>query len=280
MAKDFITAHMVVKNEDRFIWYAISSILPYVDKIIVYDTGSIDNTIKIINSFTDKKIYFTKFNITRREEITNLRNEQIKLTNSDWIWIVDGDEIYTNELCKEILNLIKNKGRKIEGVVVGRYDLLGDIYHYQSESVGTYELFGRKGHMVLRLINLKNIPGLKVEGIYPNEGYYDKNGNPIITHSKNKYSFTKRKIYHAMYLKRSSTSGNLPNTFNRNKRKIEMGIPFSKDVLIPEVFDYPHPDYVDDVSYSRSLGYEQLAYLITPMKILKRKIWRLLISKK
>jgi len=38
--KDAITAHMIVKNEEQWVWYALQSILPYVDKVIVYDTGS------------------------------------------------------------------------------------------------------------------------------------------------------------------------------------------------------------------------------------------------
>ena len=43
-----ITAHMVVKNEDRFVWYAISSILKCADTFLIADTGSEDDTIKII----------------------------------------------------------------------------------------------------------------------------------------------------------------------------------------------------------------------------------------
>lgn len=53
-----VTAHMIVKNEDQFIWYAISSVLPYVDKFIIFDTGSTDKTVEIIRLFKDKKIVF------------------------------------------------------------------------------------------------------------------------------------------------------------------------------------------------------------------------------
>ena len=40
MSDILLTVHMVVKNEDRFIWYALNSVLPYVDKVIIFYTGS------------------------------------------------------------------------------------------------------------------------------------------------------------------------------------------------------------------------------------------------
>jgi len=39
-----ITAQMVVKNEENFVWFAIKSVLPYVKKFLITDTGSTDNT--------------------------------------------------------------------------------------------------------------------------------------------------------------------------------------------------------------------------------------------
>lgn len=271
-----ITAHMVVKNEDRFIWYAISSILPWVEKVLIYDTGSTDKTVSIINSFQSKKIDFKQFKISDVSEIAKIRNMQIKETATDWFWIVDGDEIYPNALCEEITNIIKVKGEQLEGVIVGRYDLLGDIYHYQDESVGSYNLLGRKGHLVLRLINKKNISGLHVAGDYPYEEYFDQDEKDIIYHATDKFRFTKNKLFHAMYLQRSTLGANLTNTIHRRKWKVELGIPLSSDILIPEVFKYPHTDSVKDALKKRSLAYELLASLLTPVKMCKRKIWKFL----
>lgn len=267
---------MVVKNEDRFIWYAISSVLPYVDRFLIFDTGSTDNTVAIIKSFRERKIVFQQFHISKEEEMAELRNKQIQLTGTDWFWIVDGDEIYPNELCQEILEAIDDKGERLEGIVVGRYDLLGDIYHYQDESVGSYELLRKAGHIVLRLINQKNIAGLHVKGIYPCEGYYDEDGVEIIKHDKNKFSFTKGRLFHAMYLKRSSQGATLTNTLHRRKWKIELGNRFSSDFNYPEVFYSSRPSFLPDVTMQRSFVYEFWAYLVTPVKVLKRKIWRFL----
>ncbi len=267
-----ICAHMVVKNEDRFVWYAISSVLPYVDEFIIYDTGSTDDTVKIIKSFAESRIKFKQFQIKGAGEIAGLRNKQIQETQSSWFWIVDGDEIYSENLCKEIITIIKEEKDKLEGIVVGRYDLLGDIYHYQDKPVGAYEMLGKKGHMALRLINKKNTDGLHVAGNYPYEEYFDKNGVDLIFHPPKNFGFTKGKLFHAMYLPRSSKGADLNDTFHRNKYKVESGKKFAVDFHYPEVFSRAHPAFIADVIVPRTKTYELAATIITPIKNLKRKL--------
>lgn len=263
---------MIVKNEDRFIWYAISSVLPYVDKFLIYDTGSTDNTVKVIRSITSDKIIFHQFNIDNISEIAKLRDRQIKETADEWFWVVDGDEIYTDSLCQEIKDTLKKEGDKLEGIVVGRFDLLGDIYHHQDESVGTYNMLGKSGHMALRLINKKNIPELHVSGNYPYEEYLDKNGTGIIFHPVEKFRFTQGKLFHAMYLGRSSLGANLAGTFHRRKYTIESGHKFPEHFKYPEVFFKSRQSIIPDVTVKRSSIYNLFASFITPLKLLKRKI--------
>ena len=260
-----ITAHMVVKNEDQWIWYAISSVLPYVDKFLIVDTGSSDHTVKIIKSFTDKKIQFTQTKIAVSADMTSVRQKQIDQTKTPWIWIVDGDEVYPEGTAEEIVKAAKSN--KFEGIVVRRFDLLGDIYHRQLESVGEYNLFGHRGHLVTRLVNKNKIKGLHLVGDYPLEGFYDAAGISTREHSPASWYITSSALYHAMYLKRSSLGSNLP-MFNRTKYKIETGSLI--DHKPPEVMYKKHPSYVPSHLMSRSLTYELAAGLITPIKKLKR----------
>jgi len=262
-----ITAHMIVKNEDRWVWFALQSILPYVDKIIITDTGSSDKTLKIIESFASPKIQFTKVVIHTSADVTSVRSAQLTETKTPWIWIVDGDEIYPSNTAKECLTAAKSN--HYEGVVVRRYDLMGDIYHRQVESVGSYELFGQKGHLLVRLLNRDKINNLIYRGDYPNEGFLDGNGKSILTRKPLDWYITKDYLYHAMYLKRSSQGGNLP-MFNRSKYKIETGIRI--DAVIPEVFSLPRPELVPDPLVRRSLGYELIAQVVTPIKNIKRRL--------
>ena len=32
-----ITGHMVIKNEDRWVWFAIMSVIEYLDRLIIFD---------------------------------------------------------------------------------------------------------------------------------------------------------------------------------------------------------------------------------------------------
>lgn len=274
--KTNLTAHIVVKNDDQFIWYALQSILPFVQTILITDTGSSDNTEKIINYFKSSKIIFQKIKITQRTEMTKIRQHQIDETKTDWFWVVDGDEVYPDFVCKEIFSIIDQRGEKLEGIIVGRFDLLGDIYHFQDETVGAYSLFGRSGHFVLRLVNKKNIPGLHVGGVYPYEGYYDKQGKAIIDHPKDRFAWTRGRLFHAMYLQRSSLGSNLSDTFHRGKWKVDKGHAIIDTQLIPKVFLDPHPFEVPTVNQKRSQKYEFAANIVTPIKQIKRSIWKFL----
>lgn len=269
-----ITAHMVIKNEDRFIWYALSSILPYVSRVLITDTGSTDQTVPIIKSFRDDRIVLQQETIHRPEELGKVRDRQIQETDTDWFWVVDGDEVYPQSLSKEIVEIVQTRGKELEGIVVGRYDLLGDIYHYQSESVGAYNIFGRRGHWVLRLLRKSAIAGLHVSGMYPYEGYYDTTDVEVIHHYPRKFAFTSGRLWHAMYLKRSSSGSVLSDTFHRRKWKVERGNRFSKRETLPETFFSNHPESIADASVKRSVWYETTAAVVTPVKMLKRALSR------
>jgi glycosyltransferase involved in cell wall biosynthesis len=263
MAKPKITAHMVVKNEDQWIFYSLSSILPYVDQILITDTGSSDHTVEIIKSISSPKIKFSQTNITNANDLTTLRNTQLKQTKTDWVWIIDGDEIYPPNLAQECVTATKTN---IFGVVVKRNDLLGDIYHRQIESVGTYNLFGKKGHHLIRIFNKSHFPKLKYVGTYPYEDLVYQNETSLRDTPPSDWYFTNSALYHAMYLKRSSITS---STFNRGKYKIETGI--SVTTPPPAVFSLPHPSFLPNPLRHRSLVYEVVATIITPIKNLKRK---------
>lgn len=262
-----ISAHMIVKNEDRWVWFALQSVLPYVDEILVTDTGSSDQTEEIIKSIASPKIKFSKVVANTAAEVTAVRSRQLKETKNSWVWIIDGDEIYPENVAKECVAAITTG--QYEGVVVRRYDLMGDIYHRQVESVGSYELFGQKGHLLVRLINKDKIKGLEYRGDYPNEGFFDGSGESILSRNVSDWYITKGYLYHAMYLKRSSQGSNLP-MFNRSKYKIETGIKVEGE--IPGVFSMARPPSVPDPLKHRGVGYELLSSLVTPIKNIKRSL--------
>lgn len=262
---------MIVRNEDRFVWYAISSVLPFIDKLLIFDTGSTDRTVAIIKQFNDKKIIFREKGEVETKGMTQLREEQIKATNTDWLWIIDGDEIYPQKTARKIIQIV-TQDKSLYGIIVHRYDLLGDVYHCQDESVGAYSQFGRKGHYVLRLINKRTVGDLKILGDYPNEYFADTKGQLIKSYGKDKFVFVEERIFHGMYLPRSSEEKNFYKILNRKKPKIELGRKVPREKL-PEVFFQKRPSIVPDVTKKMNFQYKLLALLLTPLKRLKRNIY-------
>lgn len=101
MSKSKISVYIITKNEALKIKDAIESVL-WADEIIVADSQSTDDTIKIAESLGAKviQIPFKGFG--------DLRNQAISHCNHEWILSLDADERCTNETKNEILQIINN----------------------------------------------------------------------------------------------------------------------------------------------------------------------------
>ena len=91
-----ITAHCLVKNEARFVWYSVMSVIDHVDKVLLYDTGSTDGTLEIIKEILKTKEAKGKVDFQEKGNVdeygfTEMRNEMLRATNTDWFIMVDGD---------------------------------------------------------------------------------------------------------------------------------------------------------------------------------------------
>jgi hypothetical protein len=110
MNKEQVTAHVVARNEDIWIWYVIQSILPVFDKIIITDTGSEDHTLEILDTIKSDKITLIKrpklMGPEFQAEFNKYRNEQISMTTTPWWFLCDADEIYCTEALKEQFALL------------------------------------------------------------------------------------------------------------------------------------------------------------------------------
>ena len=59
--KKTVWVNTVIRNEENFIWYALMSVIDYVDKILIYDLGSTDKTVEIIKTIKSPKIILKQF---------------------------------------------------------------------------------------------------------------------------------------------------------------------------------------------------------------------------
>jgi hypothetical protein len=99
---------MIVKNEEENIEKCLSNVTKYVDEIIVVDTGSIDNTASILKKFTDKV-----YNYNWCDDFAAARNFSISKANSDWILVLDADEVVLEADLQSLNKFIKNNEKTV-----------------------------------------------------------------------------------------------------------------------------------------------------------------------
>lgn len=254
-----ITAHCIVKNEENFIWYAINSVIDFVDKIMVWDQGSTDRTIEIIKTIDNPKINLKKFS----EDVHHLRQKMLEETHvGDWIFVLDGDEIWYLDAIKNLRNSLEKSGNSKDCVVVPNCMLIGDIFHYQEKLAGKYKIREKRGHYNIRVI--RKTKRLRVEGIYPNEAYVTNEGIKVQNLEEKRILFLETPYLHASFLKRSSK--------DRKKVKYEIGESFPTDFYYPEVFFKERPRIVPSPWKTIDNGYKLRALFETPLKKIKRRI--------
>lgn len=270
--KKIIWGNTIVKNEDRFLWFALKSIIDFLDKIIIYDTGSTDHTPKIIEWFKKKhptKIEFNQIGEVDAKGLTKARQKMLNDSSCDWILILDGDEIWWEGSIKKVVSTINETDNNYYALVNPVINLVGDVYHYQPAGAGNYEIINRKGHLNIRAINRK-IPGLHIKNDYPMEGFYDNENQLIQKFGQDKLFFTDAPILHFTHLQRSTSKERV--SIGRRKFKYELGLKLPKDFIYPKVLYEAPPGFVLSPWKKMSTYYKLRSFVETPFKKIKRKL--------
>ncbi len=270
-----VWAHTLVKNEERYIWYAVMSVIDWVDKILIWDTGSTDKTVEIIKEIEKThpdKVDFKEVGEVDPQKFTKIRQEMLDETNSDWLILVDGDEVWWEDSIKAVISTVRTEGDILETIVTVSYNIVGDIYHYQEETAGRYEIDGRRGHLSIRALNRK-IPGLHLEKPHGTQGFFDKNGILIQERPKKFRKFLDAPFMHFTYMARSSSREKDLKVPKRDiKLKYELGISFPLDFYYPEIFFRPRPAIVPSPWRKIRKDYFLRAFMETPIRRLKRRM--------
>lgn len=275
--KKTITAHCLVKNEARFIWYSVMSVYDYVDKILLWDTGSTDGTLKIIDEIlkidSRKKIKFRNYGEVTTETFWKARQDMLDATSTDWFIVVDGDEVWWRDSIEKLVEQISILKPEVESFVVPNYLLIGDIFHYQEEKAGQYTLAGHKGHYNLRAVN-KLIPGLHSFGNHGVWGWVDGDNKMIQDRDKNHIQYIEAPYLHATFIPRAISLAHDDKVPKRKKKlKYELGIEFPLNFYYPEVLFRHRPSIVPSVWTKMDNKYKLQAFIETPLKKLKRRLF-------
>ena len=271
-----IWAHTLVKNEEKYLWYAVSSVIDYVDKLLLWDTGSTDGSSMIAKRLKEKfpeRIDFKQVTLRGAEEFPKVRKAMLEVTDADWFIVVDGDEVWWEDSIKKVVRLISTRGRNIESIVVPMIYPVGDIFHRQEEAAGKYRIAGRKGHLNLRAVNRK-IPGLSSSNPHGTWGWTDGEGKMIQDRDPKKIVFVDAPYLHFSLLPRAGERSEDEKVIKRaQKLKHELGARFPKDYYYPEVFFRPRPDSVPSPWERMDTKFLIRSAIETPPRKIKRRIW-------
>lgn len=106
---------MIVKNEEQTIGRCLDSVKKIVDEIIIVDTGSSDNTKKILKNYNCKI-----FDFVWCDDFSKARNFSFSKATGDYIMWLDADDIVPK---RTINRLLKIKDKLSADVYMLKYDI-------------------------------------------------------------------------------------------------------------------------------------------------------------
>lgn len=162
-----IAAAIMVKNESARIAVTLQSIVDVVDKIIIYDTGSEDDTIEIITDFCSKngiKLYlkcgeFINFSVSRN---VMLRFADT-IDNIDYLLLLDCNDELQNGL--ELIKICNNLHDSVSGLFIKQQWKASHVIEYFNVKLIRPRIGWKYVGAVHEYIDLKNSNIVKVPDI-------------------------------------------------------------------------------------------------------------------
>ncbi len=106
-----LIALSMVKNEEYWIWYSLTSVYDHVDEILVFDNNSEDKTVEIVRSLWDPENKITLvegFGGDSEQENREAMLNRAREHSATHIMYLDGDEVHIDEnmrFCRQLLEM-------------------------------------------------------------------------------------------------------------------------------------------------------------------------------
>ena len=125
-----ISVCMIVKNEERILARCLDSLKRLADEIIIVDTGSVDDTKRIAEAYTDKV-----YDFAWTGSFSDARNFAFSKAEMEYIYSADADEMLDEENRAAFLQMKEVLLPEIEIVQMYYVNQLanGTIYNYDKE---------------------------------------------------------------------------------------------------------------------------------------------------
>lgn len=163
-----VSVNCMVRDEP-LVFFALTSVAEWADEVIVFDTGSTDKTIEDIElaAYTYSNIKFYQKRIPNGHgwsllkqdqfgatpgcnELGDLRRQMHEMSKGEFVWILDGDEVYPRELAETVRGIATHDMMGADKVCtfLPFVDFTKDFNHYhQVHSMG--RLFRKKDTHIL-----------------------------------------------------------------------------------------------------------------------------------
>jgi len=92
---------MIVRDSARTLPACLESIRPWVDEMVIVDTGSVDETPRIVESFGGRLFHFPWC-----DDFSAARNESLRHARGDWLFWMDSDDTIPPECGRQLRGLI------------------------------------------------------------------------------------------------------------------------------------------------------------------------------
>lgn len=128
---------MITNNDERTLPRCLKSVRSLVREVIVVDTGSTDATKRAAKDFGAQT-----FDFACKDDFAGARNFSLERASSDWILVLDADEVLVYDSEKDFAKLLKEPS--VEGYYLKIVNLLGSPPELETSEDLTIRLFRRR----------------------------------------------------------------------------------------------------------------------------------------
>jgi glycosyltransferase involved in cell wall biosynthesis len=140
-----ISLCMIARDEERVLGDCLQSARPYVDEIILVDTGSVDRTVEIAKEHGARVFHFPWC-----DDFSAARNASIRYATEDWIFWMDADDTLPAQCGAKLKPLVELAEEATTGFLM---------------QVHIPPAPGEEGFTIVDHLKLfRNLPGLRFEG--------------------------------------------------------------------------------------------------------------------
>lgn len=146
---------MIIKNESRCIERCLKAIIPYVDMVVLCDTGSTDGTLEICKAWEDRK-FFHVFSIPWEKDFSKARNHALELAEGLGATahiVLDADEEFVEESDNESEGNTSIEKKYVEKFVQKGE---GNVLHLTKDELETSIATNSKIKYLLETVNKKH----------------------------------------------------------------------------------------------------------------------------